>query len=299
MTEATVEQSSPVVRRVRAYFAPVARADGTPATFDPVAQGRFDVEAPPAPWVDLGWVYGFKRVSGTVVEAIRTGAPATTAMQVRTAIDATVSLEFASWGKLPLALTCGTQQRNLLRGTGVALAAGSTASVLLVGDAAAGFSVGDFVAVDVDYTGQTGYVGSGVSGAYLRTALSDTDYVRRVTLNVGRVAAIAGGALTLVAALPAGSPVDGMKVCAAVGFCDREGSSFFAEWSGLFVMEGQQGERVVLFYPRLQATAGAAEESVATEGFETVRLRGSFRALPVTDAVDGETAVCFRSYLPG
>ena len=41
-----------------------------------------------------------------------------------------------------------------------------------------------------------------------------------------------------------------------VGFCDREGSSFFQEWSALFVGEGQQGERVLWHYPRLQAMGG-------------------------------------------
>jgi hypothetical protein len=30
-----------------------------------------------------------------------------------------------------------------------------------------------------------------------------------------------------------------------------------------------------------------------------VKLAGAFRALPVKDANDGETVLCFRSYLPG
>ena len=73
----------------------------------------------------------------------------------------------------------------------VAFAGGSTASVLQVGaTAASGFCVGELVAVDVDYGTQTGFVGSGVSGAYVQTALTDVDYVRRVTLNVARMAAI-------------------------------------------------------------------------------------------------------------
>ncbi len=308
-----MEAASPVVRRVRAYFAPVARATGQAAIFDPAQAGTFAVDAPPAPWLDLGWVYGFARKCETKVEAVRTGAPAIAQLQVRTEVEATLALEFGNWGKLQLALAAGTQQMNLLTvatgaaaagsgGTAVAataLAAGSTASVLQIGAGASGFAVGQMVAVDVDYAGTTGFVGSGVSGAYLRTAVSDVDYVRRVTLNVGRIAAVGSGALTLEAPLLAGAPASGMKVSAAVGFCDREGSSFFQEWSGLFVMDGQQGERVVLHYPRLQAMSGTAEAAVATGGFETVRLAGAFRALPVRDAVDGEQVVCFRSYLPG
>jgi hypothetical protein len=303
---------SPVVRRVRAYFAPVMRATAQPALFDPAQLGEFAVDTPPLPWVDLGWVYGFARKSATKVEAVRTGAPAIAQMQVRTEIEATLSLEFATWGKVQLAVAAGTQQMNLLRaaagaaaaGSGgaavaaTALAAGSTATVLQLGGAASGFAAGQMVAVDVDYAGATGFIGSGVSGAYLRTAVTDVDYVRRVTLNVARISAVSGGAVTLNRPLIAGVPGSAMKVSVVVGFCDREGSSFFQEWSGLFVMEGQQGDRVLLHYPRLQAMSGAMESSAESTGLQTVRLGAAFRALPVRDAVDGEQVVCFRSYLP-
>jgi hypothetical protein len=307
-----VEATSPVVRRVRAYFAPVIRASEQPALFDPAQLGTFAVDAPPAPWLDLGWVFGFARKCGTKVEAVRTGAPAFPQTQVRTEIEATLAFEFETWGKVQLALAAGTQQMNLLRvasgaaaagsgGTAVVatvLQTGSTATVLQLGTAASGFSVGETVAVDIDYAGTTGFVGSGVSGAYLRTAITDVDYVRRVTLNVGQISAISGGAVTLETPLIAGVPTSGMKVSGVVGFCDREGSNFFQEWSGLFVMDGQQGDRVLFFYPRLQTTTGATEASVANSGLQTVRLAAAFRALPVKDAVDGEQVVCFRSYLP-
>ncbi len=156
--------------------------------------------------------------------------------------------------------------------------------------------------MDVDYTTQTGFVGSGVSGAYVQTALTDVDYVRRVTLNVGRITAInaATGALTLEWPLIAGVPTATMKVSGVVGFCDREGSSFFQEWSAVFVGEGQQGERVIWHYPRLQAMSGVAEANAAASGgYEKVQLSAAFRALPVKDPVDGETVVCFRSYVAG
>jgi hypothetical protein len=166
--------------------------------------------------------------------------------------------------------------------------------------AAAAFAVGELVAVDIDYAGQTGFIASGVSGAYVHTALTDVDYVRRVTLNVGRIASISAGALTLESPLIAGVPGAAMKVSGVVGFCDREGSSFFQEWSAVFVGEGQQGERVIWHYPRLQALQGAAEaNAMASGGYEKARLSAAFRALPVNDPVDGETVVCFRSYVAG
>ncbi len=162
--------------------------------------------------------------------------------------------------------------------------------------------MGDLVVVDVDYAGATGFVGSGVSGGYVKNAAliaGDVDYVRRVSLNVGRVAAVNDGVATLGSALPAGVPTAGMKVSKVVGFCDREGGSFFQEWSALFVCDGEQGDRVVYHYPRLQAAAGAAEAHEALAApLERMRLAGSFRALPVKDANDGEAVVCFRSYLP-
>ena len=50
------------------------------------------------------------------------------------------------------------------------------------------------IAVDADYSGQTGYLGAGTSAAYLTTAIgSDLDWVRRMTLNVGRVTAVTAG----------------------------------------------------------------------------------------------------------
>jgi hypothetical protein len=308
---------SPVVDRVRAYFAPVNRTLQQTTLFDPAQNGAFALDAPPAPWIDLGWIACFARKCGTTIAPVRSGVPAATHLQVRSEIDATVSFAFESWRKVQLAIAAGTQQMNLLSvatgavaegsgGTAVAAISllsniASTSTILQVGiTAAATFAIGSLVAVDVDYTGQTGFVGSGVSGAYVQAALADVDYIRRITLNVGRIASIANGALTLEWPLLAGVPSATMKVSSVVGFCDREGSSFFQEWSALFVAEGQQGERVFWHYPRLQTMSGIAETASAfSSGYETVRLHAAFRALPVKDLVDGETVVCFRSYIAG
>jgi len=327
MANSLIPNVAPVTRRVRAYFAPVNRAAGQATIFDASGIAGFNLNAPPAPWIDLGWCSAFQRKSGTKNEPLNTGAPGIAVGQIRTEVEAQVSVEFESWGKLQLALTAGVQQMNVLRvqagaaanGSGgaaiaaVPLTAGSTftsATVLDVGSAAAaGFVVGDVVAVDVDYTGQTGFVGSGASGGYVKNAAaigSDVDYVRRITLNVARVTAINGGILTLGAALMAGVPTAAMKVSRVVGFCDREGGSYFQEWSALFCLQGAEGDLVAFHYPRLQAMSGAAETRDGLIGAQAaagemarMRLAGSFRALPVKDANDGEMVICFRSYLPG
>ena len=124
-------------------------------------------------------------------------------------------------------------------------------------------------------------------------------HVRRITLNVGRIASISNGQLLLEEPLIAGIPQGTEKVSVVTGFCDRDGSRFFQEWSALFVAEGQQGDRLIWHYPRLESAAGITEAvAKAGSGYTAWKLAGTYRALPVTDVVDGERIVCFRSYLP-
>ncbi len=309
---------APVARRVRAFLAPVNRATQMPVLFDPSEQGWFSFDAPPAPWISLGWVQNFARKSGSKSTTMMTGIPAAPLEQVRESLEAEVSLQFLSWTKLTMALATGSQHMNILApAVGAASAAdgaqaipavtpqtGSTrTSILLALADAAKFAPGAIVAVDVDYTGQSGYVGSPVAGAYVRQALTDVDYVRRVTFNVALVSQVTANGLILAEPLPGGAPATGAKAQAVTGFVDREGGSFYQEWSALFVMEGSQGERIFFHYPRLQAMTGA-EESMeplnqkSQDGHSRVLLKGQFRALPVTDPLDGERVVCYRSFLP-
>ena len=145
-------------------------------------------------------------------------------------------------------------------------------------------------------------MGSGVCAAYVTSASavnSDPDYIRRVSFNVARVASSSSTGLQLAQPLIAGVPAAGMRVQPISGFVDREGGSFFQEWSALFVVDGEQGERILFHYPRLQSMAGPAESATAlAPPLERIALSAAFRALPVTDANDGEQVVCFRSFLP-
>jgi hypothetical protein len=301
---------APVTRRVRAYFAPVNRASQTPVLFDASEEGGFDLDAPPAPWISLGWIKEFARKATSKSSALLTGVPAAALEQVRETLEAQVSFQFLSWTKLTMALATGSQHMNLLaEANGVTAAAvsvqsGSTATSIALSSAdAAKFSAGAMVAVDADYTGQTGYLGTPVAGAYVRQALTDVNYIRRVSFNVATVSAVSSAGLSLAAPLPGGAPAQGAKVQALSGFVDREGGSFYQEWSGLFVMEGSQGERIIFHYPRLQSLAGAEETSVPLDGKNLtgparVLLKGNFAALPVTDPLDGERVLCYRSFLP-
>lgn len=318
MTANWFSAPSPVARRVRAYFAPVNRSTQVPVCFDPSQQGRFNLDSPPAPWIDLGWIQGFARKPISKSDPLLTGIPAAPFEQIRETLQATVSFEFLSWTKLTMALATGSQHMNLLApASGATLSAdgapaaeavtiqsGSTATtVMLAAGDAAQFKTGSLIAVDVDYTGQTGFVGSPVAGAYVRQALTDMNYIRRITFNVAFVSQASSTGLTLAEPLPGGAPATGAKLQAITGFVDREGGSFYQEWSALFVLQGSQGERIFFHYPRLQSTAGAEEAAMPLDpkqkgGPERMLLKGQFLALPVTDPLDGERILCYRAFLP-
>lgn len=334
-TAGTYWAAAPVVRRVRAYFAPVNRAAQTPVLFDASEQGEFDLDSPPAPWISLGWIRNFVRKPLGKMVPVVTGIPATVLEQTWELLDAQVSFHFQSWTKLTMALSTGSQHMNLLAAAGgaapaadggsaisaVMIQTGATATFIPLAAAdAATFAAGQMVAVDVDYTGQTGYVGTPVSGAYVKTPLTDVNYVRRVTFNVARIVSVTSAGLTLAEALPGGAPGLGMKAQALVGFVDREGGSFFPEWSALFVLEGSQGERIFYHYPRLQPVVGTVEKPLvpATDvslpiedkikpllvapkyqgSLERIALTALCRAMPVTDPLDGELVLSYRSFLP-
>lgn len=302
---------APVTRRVRAYFAPVNRAAQAPVLFDPSQSASFDMDAPPAPWIDLGWIQDFTRRSASKSASILTGIPAAPLEQTRESLEARISFEFLNWTKLTMALATGSQHMNLLARDAngaiipaVTIQSGSTASAIQLAAAdTGGFAPGSMIALDADYTGQAGYLGSPVSGAYLRQPLSDVDYIRRITFNVGLVLGVSSSSLILAQPLPGGAPAAGSKLQGISGFVDREGGTFYQEWSALFVMQGSQGDRIFFHYPRLQSLAGAEESVLPLDsshkgGLTRILLKGQFLALPVTDPMDGERVLCYRSFTP-
>jgi len=315
----------PVTRQMRAYFAPVDRTTETPTVFDPGQCGVFPLDSPPAPWLDLGWVENFERWYDTPTDVVRAGARTLPAAQFRGAQEARVDFSFRQWGKLQMALAGGSEHMNVLApasgsvspapsgGTpapGAAVLPGSTANELVFGAGVGSlFSAGCLIAVDVDYQQQTGYVGSGIAAAYVSSPAAvkqDANYVRRVTFNVGRVVEVTATSVVLSQPLLCGVPAAGASAQVIVAFVDREGGSFFQEWSALFVAEDESGGRVCFYYPRLSPgsmrnPAGklVREELAAIEKpLSAISLRASFLALPYTDTNDGQSVLCYRSYFP-
>ena len=319
---ALIPNVSPVVNGVQMFAAPVNRSGGGPKVFDPARQGRFPLSTPPSGWLALGGVTELDRADTGSFAEIWNGAPASIGTRARSSSGASLHCAFAGWSKLGMALSSGSQQMNLLRNAAfftaadsggtpdsTAVMSGSTDTVVRI---ASSFTVnaGDLIVVDADYVGQIGFVGSPVAGAYVSSAArvnNDVHYLRRISFNLARVISVApdpnarttAQLLTLAAPLPGGVPPGTMQVSVVQGFVDRVGGSFLGQWSALFVADGVAGARILLHYPRLQVSSGATESRHAlAAGLERWRLQASFVALPVTDANDGDAALCYRSYLP-
>ena len=271
----------PITRQMRAYFAPVNRITETPTIFDPAASGLFALDSPPAPWLDLGWIESFERYYDTPTDVVRSGANALPAAQFRGATEARVEFDFREWGKLQMALAGGSEHMNVLATSpsaapepsggapiaGAAVLAGSTASEIVFGIGSVNaFAFGNLIAVDVDYQQQIGYVGSGIAAAYVSDPVAvnrDLNYVRRVTFNVGRIAEMTATSVILAQPLLAGPPATGASAQVVVAFVDREGGSFFQEWSALFVVEAESGGRICFYYPRLSPNPGAGQSGTS------------------------------------
>jgi hypothetical protein len=311
----------PVARQTRAYFAAVDPVNGPTAIFDPSQNNGFQLDAPPSPWIDLGWIENFLRTSTSQIESLPGGTAGAVTGQARRGLGARVEFEFRDWGKLQMALAGGAEHMNVLAtspsaspaGSGgvpvvaVPLLAGSTAGELVVGaGAVGGFAIGALVACDVDYAQQVGYVGTGIAGAYVGNPANvrqDANYVRRVTFNVGRVAEVTSTSLVLAQALPGGVPAAGASVQQVIAFVDREGGAVLQRWSGLFVMEEESGGRVCFYYPILSPCTVKAEwvrESLVQiqKPIGEMSLQAAFTALPTVDGNDAAIVLSYRSYFP-
>ncbi len=311
----------PITRQTRAYFAALDRVSGPTAIFDPSKDSAFQLDDPPVPWIDLGWIEHFVRTSTSQIETLNSGAAGAASAQARHALGARVDFEFRDWGKLQMALAGGAEHMNVLAtdssaaraGSGgdplpaVPLLAGSTAAELVVGSGAvAAFEVGDLIACDLDYAQQVGYVGTGITAAYVKSPTDvqqDVNYVRRVTFNVGRVAVLTETSLVLVQSLPGGVPASGAAIQKVTAFVDREGGSFLQRWSGLFVAEDESGGRVCFFYPDLSPCTVKPQFARETlveiqKPIGELTLLASFTAMPTIDVNDGAIVLCYRSYFP-
>ena len=201
----------------------------------------------------------------------------------------------------------------------VAVLPGSSATEIVFGVGAVDFcAVGDILAIDADYQQQIGYVGTGISAAYVGDSADvqhDVDYVRRVTFNLGRVAEKTATSALLAQPLLGGAPPAQAGAQKVVALVDRDGGSFFQDWSALFVLQEESGGRVCFYFPHLSPSSGDLPTSLKQpqsqgalsrpESAEEIAaplcafsLHAAFTALPFQDVNDSEFATCYRSYFP-
>jgi len=282
----------------RGYFAPVNRATDESIRID--AAREFDPDSPPAPWTEIGWIKNLVRGGAVDLEHISTGTSGMTALRFRKTCEGRLEFDFCEWGKLQMALAASSQHINLLAGTAHAVTNQDAQSLSMDPQNLTEFEIGDLVAVDVDQGVQSGFVGSGVVGAFVKDPSAvGGDYVRATTFNVAKVKEKTSTALMLEKPLIGGTPLAGAKVQKVVGFADREGASFLQEWSGLFILDEVSGGRVMLFFPRLQTAAESSETREQVFGaIEQLTLHAKFVALPIKDDLDGESIVSYRYYIP-
>ena len=312
----------PVAGRMRAYFAPVQRSSGTPGIFDPAKHGRFDLDQPPAPWLDLGWIANFSRSCASQTGLAQAGPRGASAKQFRRDLQTRIEFDFREWGTLQMALANGSQHMNVLATdvsaeaqpsggtpqTAISVLPGSSASEIVFGTGAVDFcSLGDILAIDVDYNQETGYVGTGIAAAFIRDPVDvqrDVNYARRVTFNVGRVAEKTASSVLLAQPLLGGAPAAAAAAQRVIAFVDRDGGSFFQEWSGLFIAEEEAGGRICFYFPRLSPVRSQGSDYRPETWFEisgplqASALHATFIAMAYPDVNDTEPVACFRSYFP-
>ena len=194
-----------------------------------------------------------------------------------------------------------------------------TAPTLTVGTAGniatAQIVVGSDIVCDIDYNTSTyGLVGD-VGVPVFKNAVTDVDYIRKTSDYVARVTAINGAVLTLDQPFVgggSGNPAPGgpgvtvggstPKVQLISGWTAREGGTYIAEWSGLFLCSTIDQAQLFIYYPHISIlqnrdlAAAWAIENIGTTDLGGSDLDAQYSALAFDDPLDGETVVSYEGY---
>lgn len=293
-------------------------------------------------WVDTGWIKDFKLTPESKIGQVRSGYRGAVRAQYRGQVGESFEVKFNEYGRLQYKLATGTNVINLLAGAtastiGPVSASGAPTLVVTayssgtspygvggVGTAptltvtgsvtGAGVSVNGYIVCDADYVpGTYGLVGD--SGApVFQNAVTDVDYIRKNSDYVSRVTAIVGSVMTLDQPFigggsgnpaPIGPGSTTYKVQAIKGWAAREGGTFIAEWSGLFLMNTIDNAQIAVYYPHISISqnkdvaANWAIENIGTTDMTGNQLDAQFAALAFDDPLDGETVVGYKAFYPG
>lgn len=182
----------------------------------------------------------------------------------------------------------------------------------------AGFPAGSMLVADQDYNGTDfGFVGD--SGARLfQGATTDVDFIRKTSDYVAGVNLVipnlvtgqdglvlsgkfVGGGQSTPGVAANTSPTTGAKVQKISGYASREGGTYIAEWSAIFLLDTIDSSQLLFYYPRVSPDqfSGYTEENVpGATSIQSRSLTASFDAMAFDDPLDGETIVRYSAYYP-
>lgn len=293
-----------------------------------------------AGFYDLGWIKDFKLTPESKVGQVRSGYRGAIRTQYRGQVGESFEFKFREYGRLQTKIAAGVNVVNLLAVTGApsvvgplsasgcpfAVVAsysagtapwgvgGGVSPTLTLTSAAsvsgANIVVGSYIVCDKDYDlvsfGLVGDAGTPI----FQNAVTDVDYIRKNSDYVARVTNINGAVLTLDQPFigfgsgnpaPYGPGLAGMKVQVIKGWTAREGGTFIAEWSGLFLLNTVDQAQLAVYYPHISIAqmrdfAGAwAIENIGTTDLGGSELDAQFNALAYDDPLDGETVVGYKA----
>lgn len=321
----------------RAYYAPYNSALGSavadttigPKILD-LNQGPFLDSALPAGWFDCGWIKDFAVTPASKIGNIRSGFHGAVRSKVRGEIGETMAFKFREFSRMALKIASGCDVINLLAATatGSSPVSGGTAtdpiavsmvsynaltpSVTVGTGSGALFAVGDYIVCDKDYDGTSyGLIGENGTNAF-QGLITDTQYIRKTSDFVARIASISGDTLTLSKKFigggsgdPTGNtyPQAGSKIQKIKGWASREGGTYIQEWSALFLLDSIDGWQCAQYYPHVaidsfKGVMPWAIENVGTTDLQGYELDCSMEGLAFDDPEDGQTIIGYRAFYP-
>ena len=180
------------------------------------------------------------------------------------------------------------------------------------------FPAGSMIVCDQDYNNTSfGYVGDAAANVF-PGAVTDVDFIRKTSDYVASVSTVIPTAITgqdaliLVGPFMGGgnsattspvytAPSSGAKVQQIYGYVSREGGTYIAEWSAIFLLDTVDASQMLFYYPRLSPDqyAGLTEEALQNAtSIKQFDQSGTFDALAFDDPLDGETVCRYSAYYP-
>ena len=195
-----------------------------PTIYDYAVLKKYLDSAPPAPWLDLGWVTKFKFTPGSKIGTISTGYRMAARAKYRGEVSEKLTFTFEEQTRMAFKIATGCQIFNVLATTQSALSAGpfSATGTPAVAMGASGyiatglgsgptaglptlfvpagsgalFPAGTYIVCDQDYnTSQFGFVGDSGANVF-QGAVTDVDFIRKTSDYVSMVLSVVPNAAT-------------------------------------------------------------------------------------------------------